>query len=70
MRVISAVGARPKAMKIARLVAEMWKHSAMVPIPVHTGQHYAIASWTWASPDQVRIWALGLSCTENRRIAL
>src|SRR5207302_7448275 len=40
MRVLNVVGARPNFVKIAPLLREMQQHAAMVPLLVHTGQHY------------------------------
>jgi UDP-N-acetylglucosamine 2-epimerase (non-hydrolysing) len=41
MKVFNVVGARPNFVKIAPLLARMRAHSAIHPILVHTGQHYA-----------------------------
>jgi UDP-N-acetylglucosamine 2-epimerase (non-hydrolysing) len=40
MRVLNVVGARPNFVKIAPLLREMRRHAAIVPLLVHTGQHY------------------------------
>ena len=40
MRIINVVGARPNFVKIAPLLREMRAQAGMVPILVHTGQHY------------------------------
>jgi UDP-N-acetylglucosamine 2-epimerase (non-hydrolysing) len=40
MRVLNVVGARPNFVKIAPLLREMRQHPAIVPLLVHTGQHY------------------------------
>lgn len=43
MKIINIVGARPNFIKIAPLVREMQKHSDLVPLLVHTGQHYDVS---------------------------
>src|SRR2546428_10415649 len=40
MRIVNVAGARPNFVKIAPLVREMRRHPAIVPLLVHTGQHY------------------------------
>jgi UDP-N-acetylglucosamine 2-epimerase (non-hydrolysing) len=40
LKIINIVGARPNFMKIAPLMAEYKKHDTIMPILVHTGQHY------------------------------
>ncbi len=40
MKVLNVVGARPNFVKIAPLMAEMWIHQGILPLLVHTGQHY------------------------------
>ena len=40
MRVLNVVGARPNFVKIAPILREMRRHAAIVPLLVHTGQHY------------------------------
>jgi UDP-N-acetylglucosamine 2-epimerase (non-hydrolysing) len=40
MKVLSIAGARPNFVKIAPLMREMRRSSSLVPILVHTGQHY------------------------------
>lgn len=40
MRILNVAGARPNFVKIAPLVREMRRHSTIVPLLVHTGQHY------------------------------
>lgn len=40
MKIINVVGARPNFMKIAPIMDEMKKHSKIIPVLVHTGQHY------------------------------
>jgi UDP-N-acetylglucosamine 2-epimerase (non-hydrolysing) len=40
LTIINIVGARPNFMKIAPLMAEYHKYSEILPILVHTGQHY------------------------------
>jgi UDP-N-acetylglucosamine 2-epimerase (non-hydrolysing) len=40
LKIINIVGARPNFMKIAPLMAEYKKYDKIVPILVHTGQHY------------------------------
>lgn len=40
MRIVNVAGARPNFVKIAPLIREMRWHSQIVPILVHTGQHY------------------------------
>jgi len=40
MKIVNIVGARPNFMKIAPLIREMRKHSDIIPLLVHTGQHY------------------------------
>jgi len=40
MRVFNVVGARPNFVKIAPLIREMRRHASIVPVLVHTGQHY------------------------------
>jgi UDP-N-acetylglucosamine 2-epimerase (non-hydrolysing) len=42
MKVLNIVGARPNFMKIAPLMREMRKHSDLIPLLVHTGQHYDV----------------------------
>ncbi len=42
MKILNIVGARPNFMKIAPLLKEMRQHSAIVPMLVHTGQHYDV----------------------------
>lgn len=42
MKILNVVGARPNFMKIAPLIREMKKHSFIVPLLVHTGQHYDV----------------------------
>src|SRR5882724_509251 len=40
MRIVNVAGARPNFVKIAPLVREMRRHPTIVPLLVHTGQHY------------------------------
>src|SRR5438105_5337881 len=40
MRIFNVVGTRPNFVKIAPLIREMRRHPRIVPILVHTGQHY------------------------------
>jgi UDP-N-acetylglucosamine 2-epimerase (non-hydrolysing) len=40
MKVLTVAGARPNFVKIAPLMKEMRRHSSILPILVHTGQHY------------------------------
>jgi UDP-N-acetylglucosamine 2-epimerase (non-hydrolysing) len=40
MKIVNVVGARPNFVKIAPLIKEMRRHPGIVPILVHTGQHY------------------------------
>jgi UDP-N-acetylglucosamine 2-epimerase (non-hydrolysing) len=40
MRILNVVGARPNFVKIAPLLREMRRHADVVPLLVHTGQHY------------------------------
>jgi UDP-N-acetylglucosamine 2-epimerase (non-hydrolysing) len=40
LKILNIVGARPNFMKIAPLMAEYKKHDHIVPVLVHTGQHY------------------------------
>jgi UDP-N-acetylglucosamine 2-epimerase (non-hydrolysing) len=40
LKITNIVGARPNLPKIAPLIREMRRHPAIVPILVHTGQHY------------------------------
>jgi len=40
MRILSVVGARPNFVKISRLIGEMELRPGIVPLLVHTGQHY------------------------------
>ena len=40
LKIINVVGARPNLPKIAPLIREMRRHPEIVPILVHTGQHY------------------------------
>jgi UDP-N-acetylglucosamine 2-epimerase (non-hydrolysing) len=40
LKIINIVGARPNLPKIAPLMREMQRHPEIVPILVHTGQHY------------------------------
>ncbi len=40
MKIVNVVGARPNFVKIAPLLAEMRRRPALVPLLVHTGQHY------------------------------
>jgi UDP-N-acetylglucosamine 2-epimerase (non-hydrolysing) len=40
MRIINVVGARPNFVKIAPLIREMRRRPSIVPVLVHTGQHY------------------------------
>ena len=42
MKVLNIVGARPNFMKIAPLMREMRKHPDLIPLLVHTGQHYDV----------------------------
>ena len=42
MKVVNVVGARPNFIKIAPLIREMRKHSEIIPVLVHTGQHYDV----------------------------
>jgi len=42
MKVLNIVGARPNFMKIAPLMREMRKHPDVIPLLVHTGQHYDV----------------------------
>jgi UDP-N-acetylglucosamine 2-epimerase (non-hydrolysing) len=43
MKILNVVGARPNFMKIAPLMREMRRHPEIVPMLVHTGQHYDVA---------------------------
>jgi len=46
MKIILVAGERPKFMKIAQLIHELEKHlkdKTILPILVHTGQHYDIS---------------------------
>src|SRR5688572_25444375 len=40
MKIFNVVGARPNFVKIAPLIREMRRQASIVPILVHTGQHY------------------------------
>jgi UDP-N-acetylglucosamine 2-epimerase (non-hydrolysing) len=40
LRILNVIGCRPNLIKIAPLIAEMRRHSALKPLLVHTGQHY------------------------------
>jgi UDP-N-acetylglucosamine 2-epimerase (non-hydrolysing) len=40
MRIFNVVGARPNFVKIAPLIREMRRRPSIVPVLVHTGQHY------------------------------
>ncbi len=40
MKILNVVGARPDFMKIALLKEEMCKSPKIIPLLVHTGQHY------------------------------
>jgi len=40
MKIVLVAGARPNFMKIAPLMDAIKKHSSIVPVLVHTGQHY------------------------------
>lgn len=40
MKIVLVAGARPNFVKIAPLLKEMRRHRALVPILIHTGQHY------------------------------
>jgi UDP-N-acetylglucosamine 2-epimerase (non-hydrolysing) len=40
MRILNVVGARPNFVKIAPLIREMRRQPGIVPLLVHTGQHY------------------------------
>ena len=40
IKIINIVGARPNLVKIAPLLKEMRRHGEIVPVLVHTGQHY------------------------------
>ena len=40
IKIINVVGARPNFMKIAPIQKEMEKSNLILPILVHTGQHY------------------------------
>ncbi len=40
MRILNVVGARPSFVKIAPLIREMRRHPGIVPLLIHTGQHY------------------------------
>src|SRR3989475_2977487 len=41
MKIVRVAGARPNFVKIAPLLWEIQRHPSLVPILVHTGQHYA-----------------------------
>src|SRR2546428_13164861 len=41
MKIVTVAGARPNFVKIAPLLREIQRHPSLVPILVHTGQHYA-----------------------------
>lgn len=43
LRIMNIVGTRPNMMKVAPLIAEMKRHDNIVPVLVHTGQHYDYA---------------------------
>ncbi len=40
MKIISVIGARPNIMKVAPLIEEMSRYEEIVPMLIHTGQHY------------------------------
>src|SRR5256712_13870695 len=40
MKIVTVAGARPNFVKVAPLLREMQQHPSLVPILVHTGQHY------------------------------
>jgi len=40
VKIINVIGARPNFIKIAPLIREMQKYSNLIPLLVHTGQHY------------------------------
>jgi len=40
MKILNVVGARPNFMKIAPIQREMQKYPSLIPLLVHTGQHY------------------------------
>src|SRR6266508_3859401 len=42
MRIFNIVGARPNFVKIAPLMREMQRSPSIVPVLVHTGQHYDV----------------------------
>jgi len=42
MKIVNVAGARPNFMKIAPLLREMRKHPEIVPLLIHTGQHYDV----------------------------
>jgi UDP-N-acetylglucosamine 2-epimerase (non-hydrolysing) len=53
MKIVLVAGARPNFVKIAPLLREMRRHPDLVPVLVHTGQHYdhALSSQFFADLD-------------------
>lgn len=42
-KIFNVVGARPNMMKMAPIMAEMRRHADLLPVLIHTGQHYDFA---------------------------
>src|SRR5437899_8165547 len=40
MKIVVTAGARPNFVKVAPLIKEMQRYPALLPVLIHTGQHY------------------------------
>ena len=71
MKIVNVVGARPNFMKISTLMREMRHNPEIVPVLVHTGQHYDVSFLLRTMQDSIsHLDRLGPNSTTDVWIAL